>query len=255
MKHLVLTGCAAALVEYTAMYTAKRAREPRPSRAVALRGLAGAAVALALCLTAGGAHARSGKGDYIGGWSVSGGLVYAIPNTDEYGDALTWRLGVGYNPMPPFEIGLELSRFSSAVSQPESDGVPTHDIASGRLEVLPVCLTVRYHIPLSESMSTFNLLAGAGYYFISYSMADEQRAFFESQGVEGLPDQHVRDTWGFHAGAGLEYAFNAWFSVIFEGRYVFLAPSVSGTAKDDHLIGGSLDLNTWLFTGGIKVAF
>jgi len=217
--------------------------------------MAAAAAGLGLCRAAGIAQAQSGKGDYIGEWSVSGGLGYAIPNTDAYGNSLSWRLGVGYSPLPQFEFGLELGWFSSTVSQPEPDGIPTHDIASGKLEVLPVCLAVQYHIPLAETMATFNLLAGAGYYFVDYTMADEPRARFVSSGVRGLPDQTVSDAWGFHAGAGLEYALTSWSSVTFEGRYVLLAPHVSGTAKDNYTLDGSLDLNTWLFTGGIKVAF
>jgi outer membrane protein W len=103
-------------------------------------------------------------------------------------------------------------------------------------------------------MASFVLLAGAGYYFIDYTMDDEPRAAFAAGG-EGLPDQVVKDAWGFHAGAGLEYALTGWLSLTAEARYVFLAPAVSGTAGDGYQLGGSLDLNTWLFTGGIKVAF
>lgn len=220
-----------------------------------LRRLTAVVAAIAIFLAAGVAQAQSGKGDYIGRWSVSGNLGYAIPNTDEYGNSVAWRFGVGYSPLPQFEIGLELGRFTSSVSQPEPDGVPNHDIASGRLEVLPICLAVQYHIPLSATMATVNLLAGAGYYVVQYSMDEAPRGIFVSGGVEGLPDQTVSDTWGFHAGAGLEYALTGWLSVTLEGRYIFLAPHVSGTAKDDHALGGSLDLNTWLFTGGMKVAF
>jgi len=236
------------------MYAGERTRERRPFRGAALRGLSAAAAGLVLCLAAGVAQAQSGKGDYLGGWSVSGGLGYAIPSTDEYGNAFAWRLGVGYSPLPQFEIGMELGRFSTTVSQPEPYGAPNHDIASGLLEVVPLCLTVQYRIPVTGTMTTINLLGGAGYYFIDYAMASAPREFFASSGVEGLPDQNVSDAWGYHVGAGLEYALSGWLSVTVEGRYVFLAPDVSGTAKDNNKIGGSLDLNTWLFTGGIKVA-
>jgi outer membrane protein W len=237
------------------MYTAERTRERQPSRGAAWRGLAAVAAGVVLCLAAGNAQAQSGKGDYIGRWSVAGSLGYAVPNADEYGGGLAWRFGAGYSPMPQFEIGLELGRFSTGVSQPEPDGRPNHDIASGRIEVLPVCVAAQVHIPLAETMATFNLLGGAGYYFIDYTMADAQRELFISDGVEGLPDQAVRDAWGFHAGAGLEYALTGWFSLTVESRYVFLAPKVSGTAAEGNQLGGTLDLNTWLFTGGFKVAF
>jgi outer membrane protein W len=232
-----------------------RTRDRLHPRSAPLRRLAALAAGVVACLAASGAHAQSGKGDYVGRWSVSGGIGYAVPNTDEFGNALAWRAGVGYSPNPSFEFDLELGGFSSAVSQPEADGIPTHDIASGKLDVLPVCLTVQYRTPLPETMATVILLAGAGYYFVDYTMADAQREIFVAGGGEGLPDQSVSDAWGFHAGLGLEYALTGWLSVTLEGRYVFLAPQVSGTAKDDYSLGGSLDLNTWVFTGGIKVAF
>lgn len=222
---------------------------------VVQRLLSAAAAWIVICLLPGVVQAQSGKGDYIGRWSVAAGAGYAVPNTDEYGNVLAWRVGVGYSPLPQFEIGLELGRFSTTVSQPEPDGLPNHDIASGRLAVLPVCLALQYHLPLPASMATVNLLAGAGYYFVDYTMAAASREIFVAGAGAGLPDQVVRDAWGVHAGAGLEYALTGWISVTVEGRYVFLAPHVSGTAKDNHPIGGSLDLNTWLFTGGIKVAF
>jgi outer membrane protein W len=227
--------------------------EIRP-RGAALRRLAAGAAVLAVCLAAGTARAQSGKGDYIGQWSIAGGLGYAIPNADAYDPGLSWRFGVGYSPVPQFEIGLELSRFATDVSQPEPDGRPNHDIASGRIEVLPVCITAQLHLPVPQTMATFNILAGAGYYLVDYTMADAQRELFAAEG-EGLPDQSVSDGWGFHAGAGLEYALTSWLSLTAEGRFVILAPDVSGTAADGNALGGSLNLNTWLFTGGIKVAF
>jgi opacity protein-like surface antigen len=65
----------------------------------------------------------------------------------------------------------------------------------------------------------------------------------------------VRDAFGFHAGLGVEYALSGWLSLTAEGRYLVVAPRVSGTARDGRQLGGTLDLNTWLFTGGIRVAF
>jgi outer membrane protein W len=86
-------------------------------------------------------------------------------------------------------------------------------------------------------------------------MDDTPRAVFEAGEIAGLPNQAVEDAWGFHCGAGLEYALTERFSVTAEGRYVFLSPQASGTEPTGNPIDGSLDLNTWLFTGGVKVAF
>jgi outer membrane protein W len=220
----------------------------------ATRRLIAAASAL-LCLSAGAAQAQSGKGDYIGSWSASAAIGYAIPNTDEYDNAFAWRLAAGYSPMPQFAIDLEVGRFVSGVSQPDANGLPSHTIASGELDVVPVCLTAQYRTPLPGLLSTLTVLAGVGYYFIDYTMADEPRAVFIAGGDPGLPDQSVDDAWGFHAGAGLEYALTERLSLTAEGRYLFLSPQASGSTGSGGRIDGSLDLNTWIFTGGIKVAF
>lgn len=227
----------------------------KPGRGFALKHLAGVVVALAACCTATVAAAQSGKGDYIGRWSVSGAAGYALPNTDEYGNVFSGRIGVGYSPYPPIEIGLELGLFTTPVTQPEQEGLPEHDIASGELTVLPVCLTLQYRAPLAETMATLVLLGGAGYYFVDYTMAAAPRDALAADLAAGLADQAVRDAFGFHAGVGLEYALTGWLSLMAEGRFVGLAPKVSGTAAQGRQLGGSLDLNTWLFTGGIRVAF
>lgn len=227
---------------------------PGLGRSATPRLIAVAAASL-LCLAAAGARAQSGKGDYIGTWSGSAAFGYAIPNTDEYDEAPVWRLAAGYSPTPRFELALEVGRFAAAVSQPDANGLPGHTIASGRLDVRPVCLTGHYRAALPEVLSTLTLLAGVGYYFIDYTMADAPREVLVAGGGAGLPDQVVDDAWGFHAGAGLEYALTESVSLAAEARYLFVAPEARGTANLGSPIGGSLDLNTWLFTGGVKVAF
>jgi opacity protein-like surface antigen len=214
-----------------------------------------AAAATALLLRAAPAAAQSGKGEYLGAWSGAASLGYAVPNTDEYENALVWRVALGYSPLPQFELDLEFSQFTTDVSQPDPDGIPSHTIASGSIEIRPVCLTAQYRRPLPEVLSTLTLLAGVGYYFIDYEMGEEQRGVFQDGDVPALPDQEVDDAWGFHAGAALEYALTERVSLVAEGRYLFLEPSARGTGASGRSFDGSLDLNTWLFTGGVKVGF
>ncbi len=105
-------------------------------------------------------------------------------------------------------------------------------------------------------MATVNLLAGVGYYFVDYTMADEPREIYAASGVEGLPDQTVSDALGVPRRRGARVRPHR--LVQRHGRgplSVSLRRGVSGTTKDGYELGGSLDLNTWLFTGGIKVAF
>lgn len=220
-------------------------------RAAALR----LGLATALLAAAGRVEAASGKGDYVGTWSAAATLGYAIPNTDEYGDVAAWRLSAGYAPVPQFELDLEFGRFLSGVEQPETDGVPTHTIASGKLDVRQVCLSAQYRAPLPELLSTLSLSAGVGYYFVDYAMAAGPRALFASSGTAGLPDQEVDNAWGAHLGAGLEYALTERLGLVAEGRYVFLSPKTRGTNASGGRFEGALDLNTWILAGGVKVVF
>lgn len=247
----VLTARAAALLECLPM----RQRN-RPSCAGPAPGRLFAAVALlVLCLPASGARAQSGKGEYVGTWSAAASLGYAVPNTDEYDNAVSWRFAGGYSPAPQFEFDLEVGGFSSSVSQPDADGLPLHTIASGRLGIRPVCLTVQYRTPLPEALSTLVLFGGVGYYFIDYEMDDEPRAALAAAVDDVRPDQAVDDDWGFHVGAGLEYALTERVSLAAETRYLFLSPPAGGTTGVGTRFGGTLDLNAWFFSGGVKVAF
>jgi outer membrane protein W len=232
------------------MLTTERA----PAAARALRWIAAIAI-VAAGLAPHASAAASGKGDYIGVGSFGAALGYAVPNTDQYSDVATWRLTAGYSPVPQFEVDFEIGRFTTVVRQPEADGVPTHTIASGELEILPVCLTAQYRTPMPELLSTLSLLAGVGYYFIDYAMAEKPRGAFEDAGVPGLPDQSVDNAWGVHFGGGLEYALSERLSLTGEVRYLFLAPEARGTTADGGRFSGTLDLNTWLFSGGVKIVF
>jgi opacity protein-like surface antigen len=201
------------------------------------------------------ARAEGGKGAYVGTWSVSALAGVDIPNTDEYGNGFTWRLAAGYTPAPPYTIDLEVGGFDVGVSQREASGIPSYTIASGDIAVRYVGLTAIWRPPLPESYTTGYFLAGFGYYSVDYTMAAEPRQVFTSSGVAGLPDQKVEDAWGFHAGGGLEYVLSDHVTVVGEARYLVLRPNASGTASPGNRIDGSINLNTWIFTGGIRFSF
>ncbi len=215
-----------------------------------------AAAAVAALLAAGTpAGAEDGKGAYLAAWSLSGGVGYAVPSTDEYADAFAGRLAVGYSPWPSLEIDLEVGGWSAQVSQPDPGGIPSHTVASGRLKVRPLTLTAQWRHPVPGLLATAYLLAGAGWYLIDYDMADEPRAVYEGSGTVGLPDQGVDNALGWHLGAGLEYPVTERLSLTAEGRYVFLSPDAHGATTPGYRIAGSLDLDTLLFFAGVKVTY
>lgn len=221
------------------------------------------AALLGLVATTDPAHSKSGKGDYIGQYSVAVQGGFAIPNTDEFDNTFFYQGSLGYSPIPWLEVSLGAGRFQSNVSQPEPHGVPVHTIATGDLEVIPLIATVHLRYPMQEIFSTFTAFAGAGYYLVDYEMGGEARRFLDEKSQssptgETFP-QTVGNDWGFHLGVGIEYHMTDHLSLVGEGRYIILSPAMSGSACDEagweYRFSGSLDLNTWLFTGGIKVAF
>jgi len=220
-----------------------------------MRSRAAAAALATLLLAAAPAAAAGGKGEYVGQWSLSGGLGYAVPSTDEYAGGLAWRVAVGYSPVPSLELLVEYAGWESQVTQPDANGIPSHTIASGDLAIHPLTLTAQWRLPLPEFAATAFLLGGVGWYTIDYTMSAEARRVYEDSGAVGLPDQSVDSTWGWHAGAGLEYPLTDRVSLTGEGRYVFLSPEAGGATTPGNRISGSLDLDTWLLSAGVKVAF
>lgn len=214
-----------------------------------------AATLLVLAAVPGRAFSQSGKGDYVGLVNVTLQGGFAVPNTDEYLNTFSYQGAVGYSPFPWLEIDLEAGRFASTVSQPEKNGVPTHTIASGELTVIPVTLTAQVRYPMPEIFSTLYVLGGAGYYLTEYAWDDDSREYFAGKGAR----QSIDDAWGFHLGAGVEYHMTDHLSLVGEGRYIILSPAAQGTWTDEdgtlQSFDQELDLNTWLFTGGIKVLF
>lgn len=214
-------------------------------------------VVTVLCLAAapGRGLAQEGKGDYLGLFNVTLQGGYAIPNTDEYANTVYYQGAVGYSPVPWFELDIEVGRFATTVSQPEKNGVPTHTIASGDLTVLPVTLSAQVRYPVPEILSSLYFLGGAGYYFTDYGWSGASRDYFAGKQAQ----QSIDDAWGFHLGAGIEYHMTGHLSLVGEGRYLILAPRAWGSWTDENEaqqeFDRKLDLNTWLFTGGLKVVF
>ena len=218
-------------------------------------GVFAAATVMLWAFVAGPAWAQDGPGEYLPTWTFSGAVGYAVPSTDEYGDALVGRVAVGYSPWPSLEVDLEYGGWSAQVSQPDASGIPSHTIASGNLRLRPLTLTGQWRYPVPGFMATAYLLGGIGWYSIDYTMADEPRKVFEGSGAVDLPDQGVDNAFGYHIGAGLDYVITERLSLTAEGRYVFLSPDAHGATTPGYRIAGSLDLDTWLFTAGVKVSY
>ncbi len=211
------------------------------------------------------ALAQTGEEKYLGDISLGASIGYAIPTTDEYDNAAAFKITAGYSITPYFNLEAGLGRFSSTVSQPDANGVSMFTIASGDLRVIPLTLTGQFRYQVPEIFSIFYGLAGLGYYFVDYSWSDDTEAYFESV-KEAFPafstrvKQEVDNGFGFHLGGGLDYLLTSQLSLNIEAQYILFSPKARGFWKDledgtERLFDNDLDLNTFLFTAGIKFWF
>lgn len=242
-----LTASLGALLKWRAM------RKNRSHRA-ALGRLAGGFAAAALCLLLRAADAEA-KGDFVPRWSVGAQAGAALPDTDEYGGSATWRVGLGYAFAPSLEVAVEWGRYSTAITQPDRNGIPTHTLASGVLDVSGFSATLRWRRELPELFASVYLGGGAGFYLLGYEMSEGAKAVYRRSGTVGLPNQAVENAAGLHAAGGVEYVLTPWVRLAGEVRYTVLEPKASGTTYPGMAIGGRIDLSSWSFTGGVRIGF
>lgn len=219
-----------------------------------------AAAALLACAAAAPAAAqsplpKSGKGEYLGVWSLSASGGRAVPSVDRYGGGPAWRLAAGYSPVPRLGLEVEFGRFPGKVAGDGPGGIPDDDLAAGTLDVRGLCASAVVRQPLPGLPVSLFALGGLGRYRVAYAMDDAPRARYEASGLRGLPDQKLGGAWGLHLGAGAEYVLGAHLSLVAEARYLSLAPEVSGHTTPGNRLEGTIDLGTLVVTGGVKVLF
>ncbi len=195
------------------------------------------------------------------GIDVNASLGFAVPNTDEFGSGFFIRGGAGYELNRHFAVSAGLGWFSSSVDN-DMDVPPGNTIADGELGVIPLTLSLEARHPFPELYGTLYGIAGIGYYFIDYSWSGGAKEYFdEVERLYGIPvSQEVSNSFGFDLGAGFEYPLTAQLFFNAEGQYIFLQPEAEGVWRDlitgePHVFKKDLDMNTWIFTLGVKYLF
>lgn len=219
-----------------------------------------AAVLAALFIAASFSSAEAADEDFLYGFNLNASLGYAVPTTDEYSNSFYFRFGGGYSVNSTLALDLSLGRFSSDISH-DMDFPPGRTVADGTLKVTPLVLSAQLRYPLHQIFSTVYALAGVGYYFVDYSWSGQSKEYFlEVEDLYGPAVQSVSDSFGFNLGGGLDYPLGTHFLLNIEGQHLFLSPDAKGRWRDLltgelHQFNDSLDLNTWLFTAGVRYLF
>lgn len=211
------------------------------------------------CLS-GQATAQELESEFLYGFDLKASIGYAVPNTDDYDNSFTFQVSAGYDVAQWLNLELGVGYFSSQIDYPFA-GPPAHTIAEGDLKVIPFTLTAQVRHSLPELFLTVYALGGVGYYLVDYTWSGGSEAYFDGiRETYGAASQSVDDSFGFHLGGGLEYPLTASLALAAEGRYIVLRPGASGDWTDPVTempvsFDDELDLNTWLFFGGLKYMF
>lgn len=217
-------------------------------------------VLTALLVVASLSPAKAADEDFLYGFNLNASLGYAVPTTDEYSNSFYFRFGGGYSFNSTLALDLSVGRFSSDINH-DLDFPPGRTVADGTLKVTPLVLAAQLRYPLHQIFSTVYALAGVGYYLVDYSWDRPSKEYFrEVEELYGPAGQSVSDSFGFNLGGGLDYPLGTHFLINVEGQYLFLNPDAKGAWRDLltgelHQFNDSLDLNTWLFTAGVRYLF
>jgi len=129
------------------------------------------------------------------------------------------------------------------------------------MKVIPLTLNLQLRYPVPQMFGTVYGLLGLGYYFVDYSWSGSSTQYFdEVEALYGSAVQTVSDSVGFQLGAGFDYPMSANIFLNVEGQYIILSPEASGNWRDvvtgeRHRFDDDIDLNTWIFSLGVKYLF
>jgi len=194
------------------------------------------------------------------GFNVNASLGGAIPTTDEFGNSFYFRLGGGYEINPNFSLELGVGRFATDIEH-GMDTPPGNTVADGDMKVIPLTLSLQLRYPVPQMFGTVYGLLGLGYYLVDYSWSGSSAEYFDQvEALYGAGIQTVSDSVGFQLGAGYDYPMSANIFLNVEGQYIILTPEASGNWRDvvtgeRHRFDGDIDLNTWIFSLGVKYLF
>ena len=197
----------------------------------------------------------------IGDWLVRGRIIHVSPNDDS--DALTGLPGtavsvgsdttleVDFTYMVTKNIGVELILASSEHDVSGEKGLVALGLGSKVLDArtLPPVLTVQYHFLPN---GTFQPYAGVG---LNYTLFFNEEATNSAEGVLGITDVELDDSFGFAAQIGADIDFGkSWFANI-DVKYVDMNTEATlktaglGTLKVD------VDIDPWIVGIGIGKKF
>ena len=131
-------------------------------------------------------------------------------------------------------------------------------LSAGRLTIMPLQLSLLGRFPLGRKLTPY-VLTGGSFFFTMFALDKAVAKGWEDVGI--TLTEKVDNAFGFHFGAGLEYALGKAMSVAFDVRYILgktggawsIQDNASASETDGTFSG--LKLNTLVCSVGLKYLF
>ncbi|MBN2398875.1 MAG: outer membrane beta-barrel protein [Candidatus Aminicenantes bacterium] len=151
-------------------------------------------------------------------------------------------------------IAIELAGlfiYGSGESDPET-------LYEGKLAIMPMQLSLLGRFPISRKLTPY-ILAGGSYFLNRFALDRSVANGWDDLGI--TLTQQIDNVFGFHLGAGLEFAMASAWSLVVDARYCvgntqgdwIIRDNISGVETDGTF--SNLDLNTLFFSIGLKYFF
>ncbi len=128
----------------------------------------------------------------------------------------------------------------------------------GKLTIMPVQLSLVGRFPINRKFTPY-VLAGGSYFLNRFALGSSVANGWDDLGI--TLTQQIENAFGFHLGAGLEFALASAWSVAVDARYCVgntrgdwsIRDNISGVETDGTF--SDLSLNTLIFSIGLKYFF
>ena len=177
---------------------------------------------------------------------------YAMPGESQYSGALKYGLYMSCQLNRYLAVELSGFRFQSDVTG-ESE-----TLSSGKLSIIPITLSIQGRYPLTARIIPYAYLGG-GYCFNTFALDSGISQPWDDLGFD--VSEKVKNSVGFHFGAGLDYFLTSEIAIRADVRY--LLASASGEWRQVDQISGveasgeikDISLNSLVLGVGIKFQF
>jgi len=170
---------------------------------------------------------------------------------DEYNNGFIYTAGLSVGLFKNIALELNAGGFRSGVKQ----GFP--QLSKGKISYIPFQLSLIFRVPLKRIMPYLSF--GGSYYINKFALDEDAYKAWYLLGFE--IEEEIKDMFGFHCGAGLDFFLTENFALNIDLKYNLAKTSGTWSMKDlmtDLSIAGNSDnikLNSLFILAGLKLYF